>query len=132
MDYFKPDIDVSKVNEISILGLAHVGDAVYELLVRTMVCIEDNGKVKELHKNTVNLVNAGAQNIAMNKIIDILDEDELALYRRGRNCKVNSVPKNSSYAEYHSATALEALFGWLYLQGKIDRIKELYNIIREE
>ena len=121
-----------EVNQISILGLAHIGDGVYELLTRTMLCMQGHSAVKELHRLTVSYVNAPAQAKAVEKIIPVLDEDEAALYKRGRNARVNSVPQNADISEYHAATGLEALFGWLYLQGKRDRINELISVIMED
>ena len=129
MDLFCPEMSLRDVNAISMLGLAHVGDSVYELLTRTMLCAQGHNSVSELHKLTVSRVNALAQAAAMEKILPELNDDELAVYRRGKNCKVNSVPHKASIGQYHAATGLEALFGWLYLQGRIDRIKELFEII---
>ena len=121
-----------EVNQISILGLAHIGDGVYELLTRTMLCMQGHSAVKELHRLTVSYVNAPAQAKAVEKIIPVLDGDEAALYKRGRNARVNSIPQNADISEYHAATGLEALFGWLYLQGKRDRINELFSVIMED
>lgn len=132
MDLFCPDMKLRDVNGISMLGLAHVGDSVYELLTRTLLCAQGHSSVTELHKLTVARVNAPAQAKAAEKIIPLLDEEELAVYRRGKNCKVNSVPNKASIGQYHSATGLEALFGWLYLQGKIERVMELFEIITGE
>jgi len=120
------------VNRISMLGLAHVGDAVYELFVRGMLCAQGHNSVSALHKLTVKYVNAPAQAAAAEKILPVLSEEEKAVYKRGRNAKVNSVPHNANVGQYHSATGLEALFGWLYLQGKISRAGELFAIITEE
>lgn len=131
-DHFCPHMQLRDVNNISMLGLAHIGDGVYELLTRTMLCTDGNKKVTDLHKKTVAIVNAPAQAKAMEKLLPILNEDELALYKRGRNAKVNSVPHKADISQYHAATGLEALFGWLYLQGKTDRINELYAICVED
>lgn len=132
MDYFSPQMSLNEVNAISMLGLAHIGDGVYELLVRTMLCAQGHSAVQKLHKLTVAQVNAPAQAAAVKKILPSLTEAELAVYKRGRNAKVNSVPQRASEAEYHAATGLEALFGWLYLQGQRERISELFGIIMEE
>lgn len=122
-------MELNEINRMSMLGLAHIGDCVYELLTRTMLCTEGFQSAAKLHFRTVSLVNAKAQAAAVEKIIPLLDENELAIYKRGRNAKVNSVPQKASVGEYHAATGLEALFGWLYLQGKIGRINELYAVI---
>ena len=129
MNYFKPEMDVHDINRISMLGLAHIGDSVYELLVRTMLCTQGHQSVTELHKLTVSYVNAPAQASAAEKILPRLSEDETAVYKRGRNCKVNSVPHNATLGQYHAATGLEALLGWLYLKGEKDRIDELFSVI---
>lgn len=132
MDYFCPQMDKSDLNAISMLGLAHIGDAVYELLTRTMLCVDGNKKVTDLHKKTVAIVNAPAQAAAAARMLPVLTEDEAYIYKRGRNAKVNSVPQKADIAQYHAATGLEALFGWLYLQGKTERINELYAICTED
>ena len=132
MDYFCPKMDKNDLNAISMLGLAHIGDAVYELLTRTMLCADGNKKVTDLHKKTVAIVNAPAQAAAAARMLPVLTEDEAYIYKRGRNAKVNSVPQKADIAQYHAATGLEALFGWLYLQGKTERINELYAICTED
>lgn len=121
-------LDASK---LSMLALAHVGDAVYELLTRTMLCTRANSSVAQLHKQTVSYVNAPAQARAAEKILPLLDAEETSVYRRGRNAKVNSVPHNADIGQYHAATGLEALFGWLYLQGRTERVEELFRAIME-
>ena len=132
MDEFSPKMSTLDVNKISMLGLAHVGDAVYELLTRTMLCAQGHSAVTELHRLTVSLVNAPAQARAAEKIAPMLSEEESAIYRRGRNTKVNSVPHNADIGQYHAATGIEALFGWLYLQGRQERINELFELIMSE
>lgn len=131
-DYFCPQMDKSDVNEISMLGLAHIGDAVYELLTRTMLCEGGDKQVTKLHKKTVAIVNAPAQAEAAERLLPFLTDDEMYIYKRGRNAKVNSVPQKADIAQYHAATGLEALFGWLYLQGKTQRINELYAVCTED
>ena len=113
------------------LTLAFVGDSVYDLLVRQHLVSLANRLVKELNKMKVTLVNCKSQADAVNIILDSLTECELDVYKRGRNVKVNSASKHSSLADYHSATGLEALFGYLYLNGNTDRIKELFMLILE-
>lgn len=132
MDYFCPQMSQQDVNKISMLGLAHVGDGVYELLTRTMLCSQGHLSVAELHKLTISYVNAPAQAQAAEKIKPLLSEEESAVFRRGRNAKVNSVPHNANIGQYHAATGLEALFGWLYLQGRTERIGQLFSVIMEE
>lgn len=130
-NYFCPQMELCDINNISMLGLAHIGDGVYELLTRTMLCSDGNKKVTELHKKSVAIVNAPAQAAAMERLMPHLTADELAIYKRGRNAKVNSVPQKADIGQYHAATGLEALFGWLYLQGRTERINDLYSVCVE-
>lgn len=132
MNYFRPEMDVHDINRISMLGLAHIGDSVYELLVRTMLCATGHQAVNDLHRQTVSYVNAAAQAKAAEKILPELTDEEQAVYKRGRNCKVNSVPHNATLGQYHAATGVEALFGWLYLKGETGRIDTLFARIMEE
>lgn len=132
MDGLYPQLPLKEVNQLNMLALAHVGDAVYELLVRSMLCSAKNTPVMQLHRLTVQRVRAEAQAEAVGKLLPLLTEEELAVYKRGRNTKVNSAPHHADIAQYHAATGLEALFGWLYLQGKAERIGELFTAITEE
>ncbi len=129
MNYIDPQMEIPDINRMSMLALAHIGDCVYELLTRTKLCTEGFKSASRLHFKTVSLVNAKAQAEAVEKVLPILTDEETAVFKRGRNAKVNSVPQKATVGEYHAATGLEALFGWLYLQGKTQRINELYNII---
>lgn len=126
---FFPEMPVQDVNKISMLGLAHVGDAVYELLYRSKLCTDGHTAVAEMHRMTVAFVRAEAQAEAAAKLLPVLTPDETSVYKRGRNAKVNSVPHNADIGQYHAATGLEALLGWLYLLGRTERINELFNII---
>ncbi len=112
---------------MSTLALAHVGDAVYELLVRSRLAESGKGRAADLHRATVSVVKAPAQARAAAALLPLLTEDERAVYRRGRNSHVNSVPHAASKAEYHAATGLEAVFGWLYLSGERGRVRELFE-----
>lgn len=132
MNGLSPRMSSLEVNRISMLGLAHVGDGVYELLTRTALCQQGHTDVQELHRLSVARVRAEAQARAAQRMLPLLTDEELALYRRGRNTHVNSVPHNAQLAEYHAATGLEALFGWLYLLGRTDRIEALFAAITEE
>ena len=82
-----------------------------------------------MHRMTVAFVRAEAQAEAAAKLLPVLTTEEASVYKRGRNAKVNSVPHNADIGQYHAATGLEALFGWLYLLGRTERINELFNII---
>ncbi|MBQ9106940.1 MAG: ribonuclease III [Clostridia bacterium] len=118
-------------NLLSPLTLAFVGDAVYGLLVRERLVLSAERSANDLHRLSVDLVRAGAQHNAVLKIIDCLTEKEAEIYKRGRNAHANHLPKNADPAEYHAATGLETLFGYLYLDGQNERIRELFNIICE-
>ena len=109
--------------------LAFVGDTVYDLLVREYLTVEANRPVGELNRRKVAMVNCESQARAYRAIEPVLSEEEADVYRRGRNAFTRNVPKNSSVADYHNATGLEALFGYLYLKGEISRINELFGII---
>ena len=125
-------ISVQEANAMSSLALAHVGDAVYELLVRSMLASRGPAAVQELHRQTVSYVRAEAQAKAAKKLLPLLTEEESAVYRRGRNSHVHGVPAHANPGEYHSATGFEALLGWLYLQGRTERIQSLFDALTEE
>ena len=131
-DYFSLSLHPDEIRAISSLGLAHLGDSVYEVLVRGWMCVRGKATGKNLHRATVAYVCAPAQAKAMAKILPLLTEEEEGVYRRGRNAHVNAIPKNATRSEYLQATALEALFGYLYLNGRKERLNELFNIIMEE
>jgi len=130
-DFLHTTLDKNEILEVSSLGLAHIGDAVFELMVRTNLCKKGLRKVKELHKNTVLSVSAAAQELASSKILPLLTEEEHDIFLRGRNAKVNTLPKHSTPETYHTATAFESLFGYLYLLGRYERLNELFDIITE-
>jgi ribonuclease-3 family protein len=131
-DYFSIRLPEDEIRAISSIGLAHLGDAVYELLVRTYLCAHGKATGKGLHRATVELVRAPAQAEAAEKILSVLTEEEQAVFRRGRNANVHSIPQHASRAQYQQATALEALFGWLYLRGEKARIEELFAVMMGE
>lgn len=117
---------------LSPLTLAFIGDTVFDLLVRERVVKQANRPVGKLHAQCAKLVCAGAQALAVKLILPILTEEELAVYKRGRNAKSGHKPKNASEAQYHASTGLEALFGWLYLSGETQRVHELFDIIYQD
>ena len=131
IDYLSPELIDSEVDKMSTLGLAHVGDAVYELLARTWLASHGRLTSRRLHNETVGIVRAPAQALAARVLLEELTEDESAVYRRGRNTRTNTIPKGAEANEYHAATGLEALFGWLYLRNRHERINELFGIIME-
>ena len=108
------------------LQLAYVGDSVFDLLVRSYQLSRHDGSVKALHAACVARVNAAAQADALRHLLPYLDADEAAVVQRGRNGKPHSLPKHANPADYALATALEALFGYLYLDNKTQRMQELF------
>lgn len=118
-----------EIDSMSSLALAHVGDAVFELLIRTWACKNKALTSRNMHRTAVGFVNAHAQAEFSEKIIPALSEEELLVFKRGRNTKVNSIPKNAEISDYHAATGLETLMGYLYLKGRNDRIAGLFEIM---
>ena len=108
------------------------GDGVFELMVRSWLCLHGKATSKGLHRATVRYVAAPAQARAVEKILPLLEEEEHDVFRRGRNTSPHSVPQNASRADYQAATGLEALFGWLWLQGRTDRLNQLFAVMMEE
>ncbi len=119
-----------KTSSLSPLTLAFIGDTVFDLLVRSELVCEANRPVNALHKSASKKVCAAAQAEGIRKILPLLSEEEEAVFKRGRNSHTGGIPKNASSADYHYATGLEILFGWLYLNGQNERIMELYREIR--
>lgn len=128
-NYFQMNLSKQQINAISNLGLAHIGDGVFELLCRSYLCAKGEKTVEQLHGDTIALVRATSQAKLVDKLLPLLMEEELAYYRRGKNAHVHSVPKSATPQEYAKATGLEALFGALYLAGQTERINELFNAI---
>lgn len=120
------------INSYSPLTLAFLGDAVFGLLVREALVKAANRPVDKLHKLSVQSVNAAAQAKAAKKLLPMLSEEELAVLKRGRNAHSGHTPKNQSEGDYHYATGLESLFGWLYLKDENERLRELFGVIYED
>lgn len=124
--------EAKPLNEMSSLTLAFLGDGVFELFVREYLVSKGSCPVKKLHSRAVEMVRCEAQAAALSESLwNILTEEEQAVVMRGRNAHVGHVPKNASVADYHAATALEALFGYLYLKGELSRLRELFLLILE-
>ena len=132
MNDLSPVFTFPEAGKISTLGLAYVGDGVYELLVRTWLLTHHHTASLDLHRTCVTYVNASAQARAVETISPLMTEEELAVYKRGRNAKVNQIPHHATAAEYHAATGLEALFGWLYITGQQARLSALFDVIMGE
>lgn len=131
-NYFDLNFTPAQVNQITNLGLAHIGDGVYELMVRAYLCTRGDKTVKNLHKDSVALVKAPTQAKFADKLKPHLTEDEQAYFRRGKNAHSHAAPKSATPQEYAKATGLETLFGALYLQGKKERLNELFDIMMNE
>ena len=131
-NYFEPQMTPAQVKAISNVGLAHIGDGVYELLCRTYLCTQGNTTLKNLHKLSVELVKAPTQAAFAEKLRPFLSEEEEDYFRRGKNAHTHAAPKSASKAQYALATGLEALFGALYLLGRRDRLNELFTICMKE
>ena len=120
----------------SSLTLAYVGDAVYEVFIRTKLTENGDKKVNRLHKEAKNFVSAKAQSQIVEELLDWFTADEMDIFKRGRNTKVNTKAKNADFKEYHNATGLEALFGYLYLSHNQQRLTELmaasYQIVKKQ
>lgn len=132
MNYFEPHLTPDELRAISAIGLAHMGDAVYETLVRTWLCVHGKATGKELHRATIALVCAQKQAELAQRVLPQLTEEELAIYKRGRNANVHAMPRSATPAQYHAATGLECLMGWLYLRGDKERAEQLFRAMMEE
>ena len=121
-----------EIDAISNIGLAHMGDCVYEILVRAHLCAQGRKTVQQLHQQTIQMVKATYQARFVDKMLPILTEEELTYYRRGKNAHPHGVPKSATPAEYSKATGLEALFGYLFLSGQKDRANEIFQIVMKE
>ena len=131
-NHFEPRLSDDQLRAISSIGLAHMGDAVFEILVREWLCGHGKATGKGLHQATIRLVCAESQASRAQKILPLLTEEEAAVFRRGRNAQVHTIPGHATRAQYGEATALEALLGWLYLGGRRDRVNELFCVMMEE
>jgi len=127
-----PTEEIKNANLLGALQLAFIGDAAYELLVRNYVLSQSSSKVQDLHKASIGFANADFQAQAGEKLLPVMTEEEKAVYRRGRNAHSAHTPKNKSAAQYHRATAFEAVIGKLYLDGNYKRLHEFFDIITEK
>ncbi len=128
-DFLGEPADMGKkpldVRTLSPLVLAYVGDAVFELIVRTRLVRAGNRPVNDLHRSAAGIVSAKAQSAFVKTLLPLLTEEEFAVYQRGKNAKPHTTAKNASNADYHRATGFEALIGYLYLTDRLERILEL-------
>ncbi len=120
------------LNSYSPLVLAYVGDAVYELYVRTLLLSKGNAPVHKLHKQSITYVKAKAQSDIIHKLMSSLNTEELDIVKRGRNAKSGTIPKNADVTEYKYATGFETLLGYLYIKQDYTRLMELLKISVEQ
>ena len=132
MDYFHISEDKQELLKMSNLGLAYLGDAVYEVMVRSWLCLHGKLTPGKLHKAALAYVSAPKQAAKMEILLPILTDEETTIFKRGRNASPHSYPKGATRREYQIATGMESLFGWLYLQGRTDRLNELFELIMRE
>lgn len=123
----KLDISEKELNQLSPLVLAYIGDAVYEVFVRTLVIHQNKAAVNKLHKKSVGYVKAKAQSDTVRRIMDSLTAEESDIVRRGRNAKSGTTPKNADIGEYKYATGFESLIGYLYLKKDYARLMEIFE-----
>ena len=116
---------------MSPLQLAYIGDVVYELYVRSFLVETTDLNVNQLHKNAVRFVKAESQAEVIKEIMSILTEEEIRMFKRGRNAKSSSVPKNAKLIDYKYATGFESLLGYLYILNRKERIDELFEIAKQ-
>lgn len=131
-NYFNMNLQKAEIDAISNLGLAHMGDCVFEILCRAYLCAQGEKTVDRLHRDTISMVKATSQAAFADKLLPLLTEEELSYYRRGKNAHVHAVPKSATPAQYAKATGLEALFGALYLAGRTQRLNELFCAVMED
>ena len=124
--YFDIRLTDDQLRAISSVGLAHMGDAVFEILVRGWLCAHGKATGKGLHQATIRLVCAESQSQKAQRILPLLTPEELAIFKRGRNASASSVPKHAEIADYRRATGVEALFGYLFLKGERQRLETLF------
>lgn len=124
----KFSLDAQDAKQYSPLTLAYIGDAIYEVIVRTVLVERGNAPVNTLHKRASKLVKAEAQKEAFFRIKELLDEEETAVFKRGRNAKSYTSAKNATIGDYRIATGYEALFGYWYLSGQTERMLEMARV----
>ncbi len=127
IDSLREGLDQESLRMMAPLQLAYIGDSVYELFVRTMILSKDEN-VNKLHKKAIKYVKANAQAQTLKKLEELLTDDEKSIVRRGRNAKINTLPKNTELSVYKRATGFESLLGFLFLSKNDKRLIELLEI----
>ena len=130
-DYFDLHMPRDQLLGLSSLGLAHLGDGVFELMVRSWLCLRGKLTPGALHRSALDYVAAPRQAALLEKLLPVLRPEETQVFKRGRNANPHSHPRGATRREYQVATGLEALFGWLYLRGETGRLNELFEMMME-
>ena len=131
MDYFHLSAPKQDLLNMSSLGFAYLGDAVYEVMVRAWLCLHGKLTPGRQHKAALAYVAAPRQAALLERILPLLTQEEAQVLKRGRNASPHSYPKGATRQEYQAATGLETLFGWLYLRGETDRLNTLFETMME-
>ncbi|MBP3818324.1 MAG: ribonuclease III [Butyrivibrio sp.] len=133
-DYFNEQFGIKEqdIRTFSPLTLAYIGDAIFDVIVRSILVNQGNTAVNKLHSRASSIVKAGTQSLIIRTIMDDLTEEEKEIYRRGRNSKPHTKAKNASTIEYLDATGFEAVMGFLYLKGDMDRVCEIVRLAIEK
>lgn len=131
MDYFHLSAPKQDLLNMSSLGFAYLGDAVYEVMVRAWLCLHCKLTPGRQHKAALAYVAAPRQAALLERILPLLTQEEAQVLKRGRNASPHSYPKGATRQEYLAATGLETLFGWLYLRGETDRLNTLFETMME-
>ena len=131
MDYFHLSAPKQDLLNMSSLGFAYLGDAVYEVMVRAWLCLHGKLTPGRQHKAALAYVAAPRQAALLERILPLLTQEEAQVLKRGRNASPHSYPKGATRQEYLAATGLETLFGWLYLRGETDRLNTLLETLME-
>ena len=131
MDYFRLSAPKQDLLNMSSLGFAYLGDAVYEVMVRAWLCLHGKLTPGRQHKAALAYVAAPRQAALLERILPLLTQEEAQVLKRGRNASPHSYPKGATRQEYLAATGLETLFGWLYLRGETDRLNTLFETMME-
>ncbi len=122
------DLQPVDLKTYSPLTLAYIGDAAYELVIRSLVVEQGNAPVNKLHKRSSRLVKAKAQAEAAVKLLDVFTEEEVAVYKRGRNARSHTMAKNAEMTDYRMATGFEAVMGYLHLKQDYERMVTLIHL----
>ena len=122
------ELENTDIRTYSPLTLAYIGDAIYELVIRTILVEKGNTQVNKLHQRASKLVKASAQSAIIEKLKPYFTDEEMGVFKRGRNAKSFTMAKNASMSDYRRATGFEALMGYLYLTEQWDRMLELIKI----